>query len=78
MKERIKRWDFSLEGKVCPECKGKGTVLELEDLHRSEGIVPCPMGSFQGHGYPLCDNGKLHFREYDVKNKEELIKRYPI
>jgi len=74
----MKRWDFSLEGMVCPVCKGKESVLEKGDLHRSEGIVPCPMGYFQGHGYPTCGKkGKLHFSEYDIENKDSLMKKYP-
>ena len=74
----MKRWDFNLEGILCPICKGKKSILEPRDLHRSEGMVPCPGGYFQGHGYPICgEDGKLHFSEYDIENQESLMKKYP-
>jgi len=73
----IKRWDFGLEGKLCPKCNGKGEVSISGDLHQSAGIIPCPMGYFQGHGYPTCVDGRLHFSEYDIKNKDFLMKSYP-
>jgi len=72
----MKRWDFNLEGKVCPICNGKGVVLEI-GVHLSKGIVPCPRKYFQGHGYPTCgEDGRLHFSEYDIKNKDRLMKEY--
>ncbi len=74
----IKRWDFSLEGIVCPVCKGKGEISMSEDLHRSAGIIPCPKEYFQGHGYPTCgEDGRLHFSKYDIDNKDLLMKKYP-
>jgi len=73
----MKRWDFKLENEVCPTCKGDGSILESADMHRSEGWIPCPMKYFQGHGYPTCgEDGKLHFTEYDIKNKKRLMKEY--
>lgn len=73
----IKRWDFTLDGKTCPRCHGTGWVFEQGDLHRSSGSIPCPGGYFQGHGFPMCHNGKLFFRAFDRKNQDDLKKRYP-
>ena len=76
--EILKRWDFTLEGKVCPTCNGTKSILEYRDIHRSGGMIPCPMGYFQGHGYPTCgEDGKLHFSEYDIENKDGLMQKYP-
>jgi hypothetical protein len=71
------RWDFSVEGTICPRCKGTTYVEETGDLHRSPGMIPCPGGYFQGHGVPTCKDGKLVFSDYDKKNRAELMERYP-
>lgn len=73
----MKIWDFKLEGTICPCCDGEGEFLDSGDLHKSEGIIPCPYKLFHGHGYPTCGkDNKLHFSEYDIKNKKALIKKY--
>ena len=73
----MRRWDFSLAGTICTRCNGKGQVEEVRDLHRSAGIIPCPGGYFQGHGFPMCFKGKLRFDDYDVKHVVRLMKQYP-
>lgn len=75
---KIKRWDFSLESKKCPLCKGKATIEMERDLHRSAGTIPCDFGYFQGHGYPTCVKGKLIFSDYDKINKIKLMEEFPV
>ena len=78
MESLTKRWDFSLEGILCPRCGGEGEIETARDMHRSSGIIPCPRRLFQGHGYPTCgDDGRLHFSDYDLENKDLLMKEYP-
>lgn len=72
----MKRWDFSIEGQTCPVCQGTTWVYEIGDAHKSSGNIPCPRGSFQGHGYPICFKGKLKFSNYDKKNKNILKRKY--
>ena len=73
----MKRWCFELENEVCPVCYGIGNIIEERDNHKSGGVAPCPNKYFKGHGYPTCgEDGKLHFSEYDKKNKKRLMKRY--
>jgi len=68
----VKLFDYELEGKTCPVCNGKGQVEMAGDLHKSSGIIPCPLGGFQGNGLPFCNNGKLKFSDYDKRNEKEL------
>ena len=68
----MKRWAWSLEGTRCHCCQGRGRVEEARDAHRTAGIIPCPLGTFQGHGYPTCHEGVLKFSQYDRDNEAHL------
>jgi hypothetical protein len=71
----MKRWDYTLEGTTCSLCVGRGTTETAGDLHKSSGVIPCPRRYFQGHGYPMCVNGKLAFSQYDRDNETRLRRK---
>jgi hypothetical protein len=73
----MKRWDKSLEGTICDLCNGSGQITTSRDLHRSGGIIPCPRGYFNGHGFPCCIKGNLSFSRYDLDNWVKLKRKYP-
>lgn len=62
------KWDIRLHGTTCQVCHGRGSVEQQRDAHRSAGTVPCPGGTFQGHGYPRCRGGARYFSYYDLTN----------
>jgi len=72
----MERFNKDLEGKKCDLCEGNGSIITEGDLHRSGGVEPCPRGYFNGHGFPYCRNGKLHFSDYDLKNWDNLKENY--
>ncbi len=68
-RDKLKRWDRSLEGTECPRCGGAGKILYLGEE------LACPQ-SFSEHGRPFCQEGRLHFSAYDLLNWDKLKKVY--
>lgn len=71
----MRRWDMSLEGMICTSCLGTTSVYMDGDAHRSSGMVPCPMGYFQGEGFPYCRGGRLRFAKADLEKGPAIIRR---